>query len=144
MVAGFPGIRQRRMGGITMGVTMRLNFFGSHIPPKGASVKVYEEGEVKNTFRLTAAVEPDRVDFLVVEVNGRSVPRDTSGTNGWNYDSTENSIEFFGSYRLSKGAKVNMTLPGKVDSFITLQKRTQHQPSGQGRGHHWWHQGSTG
>ena len=97
-----------------------IEFFGSHVPSKGSNIKIYQEGEVKNIFQLTDEIESDRVNFLVVEVNGKIIPRDTSETNGWNYDSSANRVEFFGSYRPAKGARINITLPGKVDNFIPL------------------------
>ena len=98
-----------------------IEFFGSYVPAKGASIKVYEEGDVETIFRLADTFDSSRENALMVEVNGSVVPRDTSELDGWNYDSSCNCVEFFGSHIPTKGAKINITLPGIVDSMICWQ-----------------------
>ena len=105
------------------GVGNAVKFFGGHIPSAGASIKIYEEGVVADTFCLAERIAPTRVDSLVVEVAGRTVPRDTTKNNGWNYDSTRNCVEFFGSYSPAKGESINITLPGEIHNFLCLRNK---------------------
>ena len=100
-----------------------IEFFGSHIPADGSGIKVYEEGEVMHVFQLTQDIDSDRVDFLIVEVGGHRIPRDTSESNGWNYDGATKRVEIFGRYRPSAGARVKITLPGEVDNFVHLTRK---------------------
>ena len=46
---------------------------------------------------------------LMVNINGSSVPRDTTETNGWNYDDATNSIKFFGSHIPPAGADIEIS-----------------------------------
>ena len=87
------------------GIANAIKFFGSHIPPAGASIKVYEEGETDDTFCLATRIKPVKVGSLVVDVAGQAVPRDVGETNGWNYDGISNCVEFFGSYLPSAGCR---------------------------------------
>ena len=105
------------------GITNAIEFFGSHVPPSKSRIKVYEEGDVDDTFCLSEQIDQTRVDSMLVEVAGQSVPRDTAEKNGWNYDGIGNCVEFFGGHAPSKGEKVNISFPGKVNNTLCLRNR---------------------
>src|SRR6185436_9303120 len=41
---------------------------------------------------------PPKLDYVSVEVNNATVPRDTNHMNGWDYGPGNLSIQFYGSY----------------------------------------------
>ena len=102
--------------------TNSIRFFGSHVPPASAGIRVHEVGTVQSTFKIVEKIDSAMLSTLVVKVNGQNVPRDTTEKNGWNYHGTTNSIKFFGNYRPSQGEEVVITLPGKAANFIPLRK----------------------
>ena len=104
-------------------VANAIEFFGNSIPSENSAIKVYEEGVVADTFCLSNSIESGEVDSLVVEVDGVTVPRDTSESNGWNYDRDNNCVEFFGGSSPAKGADVNISLPGEIDNHLCLKNK---------------------
>ena len=97
-----------------------IEFFGNHIPPSKARIRVWEEGTVASSFRLKEPLASDDLASLLVYIDGVTIPRDTLEKDGWNHDDTANTIEFFGSYLPSKGEKVSLVVPGEVPDHICL------------------------
>ena len=103
------------------GTNNAIKFFGSHIPSAGSGIKVYEVGQVEDTFCLSKRIKPGRVSSMVVEVDGQVVPRDTGEVNGWNYNN--NCVEFFGRYLPSAGSDISISLPGEINNFLCLKNK---------------------
>ena len=52
---------------------------------------------------------PADLTRMVVSINGSEVPRDRTGTDGWDYDEPSNSIEFFGSHIPPAGSSIDIS-----------------------------------
>ena len=100
-----------------------VEFFGSHVPSDKARIKVVMEGSVPDQICLDGSFDTGKVDSLEVLLDELSVPRDTSLSDGWDYDSSLNCIKFYGSHLPSEGAKIQVVLPGKVSKSFCLDNK---------------------
>jgi hypothetical protein len=99
--SGHAGVRYKQLVDATNGVTGSIcdTDFSATLDAMQSNIATES-----TQFRLS---KTPVVSSIVVKINGVDIPQDA--TNGWQYDSTNNSIKFYGASRPAQGAAISIT-----------------------------------
>ena len=96
-----------------------IEFFGSHSLSDGDAVRI-SLGASSN-FCSLKGFDLDKLNELKVVIGNKVIPRDATGTKGWDYNQGSNCIELYGEHNLTPGLFVEISwggnlkiLPGEV------------------------------
>ena len=109
------------MSQATNGLTRYIDGNFADISKKFGESIVHNLTKLKTVFNLN--ITPKNMNQLKIEINGSAVSRDTTETNGWNYDGISNAVKFFGDGIPPAGAGIKVYEEGVPNDRFCLAQR---------------------
>ena len=94
--------------------TQCMDFFGSHALSAGDVLRV--SLGLSSVFCLKKELDLNSLIGVEVSAGGKTIPRDTTATMGWDYNSGNRCIELYGEHGLKEGLPIKITW-GKTSRF---------------------------